>query len=270
MKPTLLVLVVLVLLTLFSSCKFSRKLLYYPDTISPARQQFLQENYPLLTRLTIPVGQDIRLRGWLIEKDLAALPTIFYFGGNGEEVSLNIEMMERELAANVVLVNYRGYGQSDGVPREKALKADALTIYDYILTNYPVRPDSVIAAGRSLGTGVAAWLAWKKEIPRLILVSPFDGIDRVAANHFPGWLVWLTLGDKYRTIDFADQITSKTLVIASENDEVVPVKHSRRLYESLTCDKQMVNVNTAGHNDFEMFAAYWQAWRKMTAEKSLQ
>ncbi|MFP4445270.1 MAG: hypothetical protein ACLFPD_03375, partial [Desulfosudaceae bacterium] len=65
MKPILLVLVVLVLLPLFSSCRFSRKLLYYPDTISPARQQFLQENYPHLTRLEIPVAENIRLRGWL-------------------------------------------------------------------------------------------------------------------------------------------------------------------------------------------------------------
>lgn len=266
MKPLALVLLVFLILLFTQSCRFTRKLLYYPLPVPESRIKLIKERYPQVVSLEIPVTEKIYSRGWLIRKDLAALPTIIYFGGNGEEVSANIELMERGVEANFVLMNYRGYGRSDGSPREKDLKADALVIYDHIIDQYQVEPESVIAAGRSLGTGIAAYLAWKRAVPRLIMVSPYDSIARVASRSFPKWLVKVALEDKYQTIEFSPRLESKILAIVSENDEVIPIERSRRLYESLTCDKKIVYVNAAGHNDFEMFPEYWAAWREFTEE----
>ncbi|MDY6823498.1 MAG: hypothetical protein SWH68_06840 [Thermodesulfobacteriota bacterium] len=267
MKPIILILALLLPVMILSSCRFTRKMLYYPAPVPEKRIRHIQEAYPHVSRLDIKVAEKLNLRGWFIHKNLRDLPTLLYFGGNGEEVSENIETMDRQLNANVVLMNYRGYGKSDGSPREKALKADALAIHDYIMAHYPVKRTDLIACGRSLGSGIAAYVTWKRDLPALILISPYDSIAGVARQHFPGWLVRLTLRDTYQTIAFSPRLTARTLVIASENDTVIPVNHSQRLYESLTCEKSMVLINEASHNDFQLHRAYWRALQDFIGSK---
>ncbi|MDY6904521.1 MAG: hypothetical protein SWH61_07530 [Thermodesulfobacteriota bacterium] len=265
MKPVVLILALFLIVAALQSCRSTRKLLYHPVPVPEERARHIREAYPDVEQLDIKVAEDCRLHGWFIKKNPAHLPTLLYFGGNAEEVSVNIEMMHRQLNANVIMVNYRGYGNNDGTPTEETLKADALVIHDHIIDSYPLKQDALIACGRSLGSGIAAYVAWKRHLPALILISPYDSIANVAKRHFPGWLVSMALADKYRrTIDFSPDIRSRTLIIASQNDTVIPIVHSRRLFESLTCPKQMVLINKAGHNDFQLHQAYWTALNNFT------
>ncbi len=238
---------------------FSRKLLYFPAPVSSSRLAYLKTGFDPVKEISIPIGNEEFLHGWLIQKDMENLPTLFYFGGNAEEVSLNMEDFVQKLSVNVVMVNYRGFGKSDGSPDEVSLKSDTLAIYDAMAKRYKVTPDNAVAWGRSIGSSMACFLAVERGLGQLVLTCPFDSIASVAAHYYPKWLVKMVLKDTHQTIDFSFRITSATLVLASKTDEVIPSKNTMRLYESLTCPKELVYINGAGHNTISEFDEYYAA-----------
>ena len=236
---------------------FSRKLLYFPAPVTPDRLAYITANMPDAQEMQIQVEKNVVLHGWFLQKDLAGLPTIFYFGGNAEEVSSNLEAYAAKLSANVVLMNYRGYGLSRGAPTETRLKSDALAIYDHMADRFGLNPADSAAWGRSLGSSIAAHLVLERGLGRLILTCPFDSIQDVAGAYYPAWLVNLVLQDRHRTIDFSSRIQSSTLVLAPIDDEVIPIDNTRNLFDSLTCSKKMVHIHGAGHNTISLFDGYY-------------
>jgi uncharacterized protein len=253
------IVIIAVLVFLLTRYVISRKLLYYPMPVNSEQLSQMTARIPAAEEIRISVGKNTVLHGWLLKKDWAGLPTVFYFGGNAEEVSVNLADFSARVSANAVLINYRGYGQSGGSPTEMRLKADALAIYDHMATRYSLDAASCVAWGRSLGSSMAAYLALERGLGRLILTCPFDSIQAVAGAYYPSWLVNLVLEDRHRTIDFAAGITSPTLILVAPNDEVIPTQNTLRLYERLACPKQLVPVHGAGHNTISSFEAYFDA-----------
>jgi uncharacterized protein len=155
---------------------------------------------------------------------------IIYFGGNAEDVSRSLPTLadafpERSLYA----MNYRGYGGSTGKPSEAALIADALLLFDRVHADHP----RVIVIGRSLGSGVAIHIASERPVERLILITPYDSLLNVAATQFRYFpLSWLMI-DKFESWRYAPQITAPALLIAAQNDEVIPLTSTEALYQHL-------------------------------------
>ncbi|MCF8090031.1 MAG: hypothetical protein K9L23_18455 [Desulfotignum sp.] len=253
------IVVIAVLLFLLTRYVFSRKLLYFPMPVNADQLAQMTARIPEAEEVRISVGKNTVLHGWLLKKNRSGLPTVFYFGGNAEEVSVNLADFSARVSANVVLINYRGYGQSGGSPTEAHLKADALAIYDHMATQYSLDAANCVAWGRSLGSSMASYLALERGLGRLILTCPFDSIQAVAGAYYPSWLVNLVLEDRHRSIDFAAEITSPTLILVAPNDEVIPTQNTLRLYERLICPKQLVPVHDAGHNTISSFEAYFDA-----------
>ena len=247
---------------------FSRKLLYFPAPVGNERLGYIRTELEQVEELSIPVGGKTILHGWILKKDMARLPIVFYFGGNAEEVSLNLEEYIKKLDANVVMVNYRGYGRSTGSPTEENLKSDALTVFDVLSEKFALKPQNIIAWGRSLGSSMAAYLVLERGLGKLILTCPFDSIEAVAANYYPSWLVGLVLKDKHRIIDFSSSIIAPTLILASMEDEVIAPGNTRNLYESLTCPKELVYIDEAGHNTISGFESYYRAINMFLRYKS--
>ncbi|MFK5953786.1 MAG: hypothetical protein QM498_12065, partial [Desulfobacterium sp.] len=148
---------------------FSRKLLYFPAPLSSARSDNIRSMFDAVEEVYVTAKDGVVLHGWVMKKNLLTLPTIFYFGGNAEEVSLNLEDYWGKLDVNVILINYRGYGKSQGRPAESDLKSDALTIYDTMVNQLGLKPGRTIAWGRSLGSSIACFLALERNLPGLIL-----------------------------------------------------------------------------------------------------
>jgi len=144
---------------------------------------------------------------------------LIYFGGNAEDVSYYLPSLADAFPDHAVyLLNYRGFGGSTGGPSESALFADALTLYDKVRDEHP----QVAIVGRSLGSGIAVYVASLRPVARLILVTPYDSIEDLAARQFPYVPVrWLLL-DKYQSWKYAPKVTAPTLIIAAEHDQVVP------------------------------------------------
>ena len=200
----------------------------------------------------VPDVEDVRLESdgetlkiWrLAHTDKAN--AIIYFGGNAEDVSGNIpEFRHMFPQHNVYLVNYRGYGGSTGAPTELGLYADALAVFDELALRYT----NIAVIGRSLGSGVATYLATQRDIDRLILVTPFDSIESVAKSAMPILPISLLLKDKFDSAGRVADIKAPVLVVTAENDEVIAMRHSDALIQAFPDTQVTVEVIAdTGHN----------------------
>lgn len=221
---------------------FQRDFLYFPTAKSSHRltiESFLNQ------------GQRIEVVVLNAGNDSA----ILYFGGNAEAVNDNAPSLAKALPKHTLyLVNYRGYGGSSGSPTEQALYSDAQFIYDAVENRHA----TVSVIGRSLGSGVATLLASTRAVSKLVLITPYDSIQRIAQDRFPLYPITLLLKDRYNSVDRIQAIESKTLVILAEHDEVIPVKSSARLIDAFP--EQQVSVKIiagAGHNSLSNGDEYY-------------
>ncbi|HVP33309.1 MAG TPA: alpha/beta hydrolase [Steroidobacteraceae bacterium] len=188
-----------------------------------------------------------------------ARPALLYFGGNAEDVGASLADFDAAFPDRAVyLVNYRGYGGSTGQPSEAALTDDAVVLYDLLSARHS--PLAVI--GRSLGSGVAVALAARRPVERLVLVTPFDSIAAVAADHFPYLPVRLLVRDRYDSRARITQVRAPILIVVAERDEVVWRGRSDALIAALPPPlRHVVMVPGASHNDIGLSPRYSQALR---------
>ncbi len=230
-----------------------RSLIYYPvpsDPGFPAREITLDNN-------------GTRLHGWVLnpDKDKAMV----YFGGNAEQVTGNQGIFQDLFRDySVYLVNYRGYGDSEGRPSEAALFADALAIYDQARSHH----DAISAFGRSLGSGVAVYLATQRPLERLILLAPYDSITALAQRAYPIFPVRWLLKDRFDSVSRAALVRVPVLIIAAERDRIVPSSHSHKLSRALVnAPVNWALIDGAAHNDVTAFPAFGKAVRKFTRDE---
>jgi pimeloyl-ACP methyl ester carboxylesterase len=179
---------------------------------------------------------------------------LIYFGGNAEDVSFSMPSLAEAFPGFAIYaLHYRGYGGSSGKPSERALFADALTLYDQARTKH----SNIKVVGRSLGSGIAVYLASLRPVTRLVLVTPFDSLEGVAALHFPYVPVrWLML-DKFESWRYAPRVTAPTLIIAAEHDEIVPRASTELLQSRFKSGLTTFRIVAgAGHNSISNSAEY--------------
>ena len=112
-------------------------------------------------------------------------------------------------------MSYRGYDETPGSPSQAALFSDALAIYDYVVNNLKIPPSQIFLMGRSIGSSVAAYLASKRSVQGLILITPFDRITSIVKQFFlfrP--FAWLLSGN-FNTVDYLQKANVNTLVLAA-------------------------------------------------------
>lgn len=223
-----------------------RRLIYYPQF---TRVNAAQTDFAL-------ARQEVVLRGWVVNP--GRRDAVLYFGGNAESVEENRESFTRALPSHTVyLVAYRGYGASDGEPTEADLLADALALHDDIAKRHPGGRIAVV--GRSLGSGVATWVAAERKVSALVLVTPFDSLAAVAQAHYPVFPVRLLLHDRYDSAARLPHHPGRLLVLRAGQDRVVPPVHTDRLLQALGRPAQVVDFPAAGHDDLSLDPAYWSA-----------
>ena len=206
------------------------------------------------TDLTLVVD-DVRLRAWVVNPGRAH--ALVYFGGNVEAVEVHRDTFAHWFPDHTVyLPAYRGYGASEGSPSEDALKGDALAFFDHAAGRHA----SVDVIGRSLGSGVAAYVASRRPVQRLALVTPFDSMVTVARHHYP-WLPvdWL-LRDRFDTARALARFEGEVQVVRADRDEVIPAHSTRRLIDALPrASTSEVTLAGAGHNTVDADPAYGAA-----------
>lgn len=204
---------------------------------------------------------DATLKIWVLHPEARA--ALIYFGGNAEDVSANVADFAAAFPDRAVyLVNYRGYGGSTGHPSEAALLSDAAATYDWVATHH----ERIAVLGRSLGSGVAVALASERPVERLVLITPYDSIANVAADHFPFFPVRWLIRDRYDSLRRIAGVHAPVLALLAERDEVVLRARSDALIAAIPAAlRHTVLIRGATHNDVGSFPAYWRGLQSFMA-----
>lgn len=230
---------------------FQRSMLYYPQP--RARRE------PRST-MQLAVGEaDLMVTVRLHDGPKALL----YFGGNAEDTSLNLPSFAEAFPDYALyLMHYRGYGGSTGEPSEEALQRDALALFDRIRGEHA----EIAVMGRSLGSGVAIRLASQRPASHLILVTPYDSMEAMAAAHFPYLPARWLLREKYLSSSYAPAILIPTLLLAAERDEIIPAESTSRLLAAFAPGVATLEILPgAGHNDLSGSPRYLESVRAALA-----
>jgi len=234
---------------------FQERLLFFPQPLQsrPAAQ--------VAEEVTVASGDGKRLRGWFVKGSThpARMPLVIYFGGNAEEVSWLVSMARRFAGWSLLLLNYRGYGQSEGTPGETALFDDALLAYDYATHRADVDSARIVAMGRSLGSGVAVHLAANRPVRGVILVSPYDSMVALAKYHYPFLPVSLLLRHRFDSLSRAPLIDVPLLCLLAAEDRVVPGERSRVLFDAWHGVKTLREIARADHDSISDDGEYWRS-----------
>ncbi len=235
MQRTVLSLLMLAAITYLGICAalffYQRKLIYFPQPRADLRAPTLA--------LSTEAGTTL-----VSTREIQSYRALLFFGGNADDTSGYLNAFSASHPNHAIyLMHYRGYGGSSGAPTEDALFMDALSLFDLAYAKHK----EVIIVGRSLGSGVAAYVASVRPVAKLILVTPYDSIERVAAGQFPWVPVSFLLKDKYESWRYAPKITAPTLLIAAANDNLIPAKHTLALLD--TFSKGVATMKTIANVD---------------------
>jgi fermentation-respiration switch protein FrsA (DUF1100 family) len=203
-----------------------------------------------------------RLVGVLTHPGGGRVPLVIYFGGNAEEVTSYAADAARVYGDRaVLLVNYRGYGESGGEPSEKRIVADGTELYDWAMRRADVDPQRIALHGRSLGTGVAVQVAAARPARCVILTSPFAAAVEVAAEFYPWLPVRLLMRNRFESIAHAPSLSAPVLILIGESDNLVAPHHSRKLAAAWGGPVEVASFAGFGHNDVHMSPRYDAAVR---------
>lgn len=219
--------------------------------------------YPQYTTVA-PRGDDLQLaRDGVVLRGRVLNPgqsrALLYFGGNAERVQDSAGELARTFPDHTVyLLAYRGYGASGGTPSQEALFGDAMALYDQVHQRQPDAPINVI--GRSLGSGVASWIAGQRPVSHLVLVTPFDSLVHVGQLHYP-WLParWL-MRERFDSAANLATHHGETLILRAGRDTVVPPAATDALVASLPPNHlKVVAFAQDDHISISSAPDYWPA-----------
>ena len=233
------------------------RLIFHPQPLPEARRALIAQRFASAESLFIRAADGTRLHAWHVRAPPGA-PLVIYFGGNAEEVSwMMAQAAQRAPGTGWLLVDYRGYGSSEGAPSESALSADALQWHDH--ASQQLQSKDIVIFGRSLGSGVAVHVAAARPVSGVILVAPYDSLVEVAGHYYPFLPVSWMLKHRFDSAERASKIVVPLLCLVAARDEVIPIVHSKRLYDAWAGPKRWVELPGAGHNSTDEAPVFWEA-----------
>ncbi|MBZ0110884.1 MAG: lysophospholipase [Thermoanaerobaculia bacterium] len=205
-------------------------------------------------------GEELRIS---VRKRPGQGGAVIYFGGNAEDVSQSVPQLAAAFPdRSIYALHYRGYGGSSGEPSESGLVSDGLALFDQVSDDHP----QTVVIGRSLGSGVATQVASQRPVERLVLVTPYDSLVSVAASNFRYFPVRWLLRDRFDSCHVAPEIEAPTLLIAAENDEVIPRKNTEALLGCFSAGTASLAVLArVGHNTISSHPDYSELLRRPSA-----
>ena len=197
----------------------------------------------------IRTSDGVKINAWFVPAD-DAKGTILFFHGNAGNISHRVDSLAilHDLGYSALIIDYRGYGRSEGSPGEEGTYLDAQAAWDYLRQKRKIDAAGIVVLGRSMGAAVAAWLAGKERPGGVILESGFTSVPDRGAELFPFLPVrWMSL-IRYDTLGRIASVRCPVLFVHSRDDRLIPISHGRRLFEAANEPKRLLEI-TGTHND---------------------
>ena len=194
----------------------------------------------------------VRLHGWYIPSEESkgeAEEVVLFLHGNGGNIShrgASIKIFNR-LGLNVLIIDYRGYGQSTGSPSEVGLYEDARSAWRYLTERRGFKREQIIIFGRSLGAAVATQLAVETGPERLILESSFSSSRDLADRVLPLISRLVVMRYPFNSMERIRDINARLLMLHSPDDEIIPFSLGERLFRAANEPKQFIKLQ-GDHN----------------------
>lgn len=224
------------------------RMIFFPDPHLVGTPRDLGLDYEDV-ELTVPGGG--RTHGWWVPAPPGVdAKTLVWFHGNAGNISHrldNIRLLHDLVGVAILIIDYGGYGLSDGDPSEARMYADARAAADH-LRRRGVDPAQTVYFGRSLGSAVALDLALEVPPARLILETPFESVRAMAGTLLPSSLARM-VPNRFDNLTKIAGLRCPVLIIHGDRDEIVPFSHGQTLYAAAPQPKRFHRIRGAGHND---------------------
>lgn len=224
---------------------FQPRLVYFPMkalAATPAAIGLAYEDVLLET------GNGATVHGWYLPgRDDAR--TLLFLHGNAGNISHRLDSLGvfNELGLNVLIIDYSGFGQSGGTPGERQTYEDARLAWQYLTDTRGVAPERIVIFGRSLGSGVATWLATRETPGGLILESSFTSVPALARKYYPMFPMRWLARIRYDNASRLPTVRCPVLIAHSRDDELVPIAHGRELFRLAREPKSFLEMR-GSHN----------------------
>ena len=198
--------------------------------------------------VSIETADGVTLHGWFIAGQSSRV--LLFFHGNAGNISHRLDSIRqfRELGLSVLIIDYRGYGQSEGRTNERGIYRDADAAWRYLLEDHDIAASDIVIFGRSLGASVASRLAARTEPLALIVESSFTSVPDIAQDIYP-WLPvrWLSRLS-HATRDHVQDVQCPLLVVHSRDDEIIPFHHGEEIFASANEPRTLLEIR-GSHNE---------------------
>lgn len=201
-----------------------------------------------------------RVEAWFLppapDQETVASPAVIFAHGNAELIDFWPQELEHftSLGIGLLLVEYPGYGRSDGTPSQKSVTETLLAAYDTLVARKGVDASRIVLFGRSLGGGAVCALGAKRPAAAIILMSAFTSVKSLASKFLaPGFLV----KDPFDSLETIKSYAGPVLVIHGRNDDLIPYKHGLSLYRAARRG-EMITYD-CHHNDCP--PSWWTFWQ---------
>ena len=196
----------------------------------------------------IETADNVKVHGWYVPGDSDHV--LLFFHGNAGNISHRLESIRHflQLGLSVMIIDYRGYGQSEGRTTEQGIYQDADTAWRFLVETRGVPQEKIVLFGRSMGASAAAYLAAHHRPLALIVESSFTSVPDIAGEYYP-WLPvrWLSRL-RHATENFVRDAGSPVLVIHSRDDEIVPFRHGEAIFAAAPEPRSFLAIRGT-HND---------------------
>lgn len=262
----------------FGACLFlyfrQNRFIFFPAPVIETTPAELELKYE---EVWIPVSQKSgkveRIHGWWIPAENPSRRVLLYLHGNGVNIGANVNHAARfhQLGFSVLLIDYRGYGLSEGsFPTEDSVFLDAETSWNYLVQDRGISPEQIFLYGHSLGGAIAIELATRQpNAAGLIVQSSFTTMREMVDYRFHFWMfpIDLLLTQRFNSQAKVRQLQMPVLFIHGTADPQIPSEMSEQLYQVAPEPKSLFLVPEAGHNNVATVAgeAYFQKVRDFIA-----
>ncbi len=228
---------------------FQERQVYFPSDVLAATPE--QSGLPY-EEVHLTSAGGVRLHGWYIPAPAegASGKTLLFFHGNAGNISHRLSSLAifHRLGLATLIIDYRGYGKSEGRPGEAGTYRDAAAAWRHLTAERGIDPGDIVLFGRSLGAAIAAHQAARTRPAGLILESGFTSVPDVAAQLYPFLPVRWLARIHYPTRKELARVRCPVLIAHSREDELIPYSHAEALYRAAPEPKTLLTLR-GSHND---------------------